>query len=68
MFVSIARQVRLGAATAAIALATFSQSFGAEGPFAGCSGPHLVEAILLAFQETHQPPSVEQVARVISDR
>ena len=38
MFVSIARQVRLGAATAAIALATFSQSFGAEGPFAGLSG------------------------------
>jgi hypothetical protein len=39
-----------------------------DGPFAGCSGPHLVEAILLAFQETHQPPSVAQVALIISDR
>jgi hypothetical protein len=36
-----------------------------DGPFAGCSGAHLVEAILLAFQETHQPPSVEQVARML---
>jgi hypothetical protein len=36
-----------------------------DGPFVGCSGAHLVEAILLAFQETHQPPSVEQVARML---
>jgi hypothetical protein len=39
----------------------------ADGPFAGCSGAHLVEAILLAFQETHRPPSVEQVARMLPD-
>ena len=37
----------------------------AEGPFAGCAGPHLVEAILTAFQETHRPPSVAQVLRVM---
>jgi hypothetical protein len=36
-----------------------------DGPFAGCSGAHLVEAILLAYQETHRPPSVEQVARML---
>jgi hypothetical protein len=36
-----------------------------DGPFAGCSGPHLVEAILLAYQENHRPPSVEQVARLL---
>jgi len=39
----------------------------ADGPFAGCSGAHLVEAILLAFQETHQPPSVAQVVRLLPD-
>jgi len=39
----------------------------ADGPFAGCSGPHLVEAILAAFQETHHPPSVEQVARILPE-
>jgi hypothetical protein len=39
----------------------------ADGPFAGCSGAHLVEAILLAFQETHRPPSVEQVLRMLPD-
>jgi hypothetical protein len=39
----------------------------ADGPFAGCSGTHLVEAILLAFQETHQPPTVEQIARTMPE-
>jgi hypothetical protein len=39
----------------------------ADGPFAGCSGAHLVEAILLAFQETHRPPSVAQVVRMLPD-
>jgi hypothetical protein len=38
-----------------------------DGPFAGCSGPHLVEAILSAFQETHRPPSVAQVLRVLPE-
>ena len=37
----------------------------AEGPFAGCSGPHLVEAILAAFQETHRAPSIAQVLRAM---
>jgi hypothetical protein len=37
----------------------------ADGPFAGCSGPHLVEAILLAYQDSHRPPSVEQIARLL---
>ena len=35
----------------------------ADGPFAGSSGPRLVEAILLAYQENHRPPSVEEVMR-----
>ena len=39
----------------------------ADGAFAGCSGAHLVEAILLAFQETHQPPTVEQIARTMPE-
>lgn len=39
----------------------------ADGPFAGCSGPHLVEAILLAFQETHQPPTIAQIARTMPE-
>jgi hypothetical protein len=39
----------------------------ADGPFAGCSGAQLVEAILLAFQETHRPPSVAQVVRMLPD-
>jgi len=38
-----------------------------DGPFAGCSGPHLVEAILSAFQETRRPPSVAQVLRVMPE-
>ncbi len=33
----------------------------ADGPFAGCAGPQLVEAMLLAFQEHHRAPSVEEV-------
>jgi hypothetical protein len=34
-----------------------------DGPFAGCAGPQLVEAILLAWQEDHRPPGVEEVLR-----
>ena len=37
----------------------------AAGPFAGCAGPQLVEAMLLAYQEQHRPPSVEEVLRRI---
>jgi hypothetical protein len=35
----------------------------ADGPFAGCQGPQLVEAMLLAWQEHHGPPTVEDVRR-----
>src|SRR6202007_79121 len=35
----------------------------ADGPFAGCAGPQLVEAMLLAFSEHHRPPSVDDVLR-----
>ena len=35
----------------------------AHGPFAGCEGPQLVEAVLLAWQENHRPPSVDEVLR-----
>ncbi|HEV2955319.1 MAG TPA: hypothetical protein VGX95_04310 [Xanthobacteraceae bacterium] len=35
----------------------------ADGPFAGCEGPRLVEAMLLAWQEHHRAPSVEEVMR-----
>jgi hypothetical protein len=38
-----------------------------DGPFAGCSGPHLVEAILTTFQETHRPPTIAQVLRVLPE-
>ena len=38
MFIRITRRVGLVAATAAVTLATFSQSLGAEGPFTGLSG------------------------------
>ena len=34
-----------------------------DEPFAGCPGPQLVEAMLLAFQEHHRAPSVEDVLR-----
>jgi hypothetical protein len=36
-----------------------------EAPFVGYSGAHLAEAILLAFQEKHLPPNVEQVIRIL---
>jgi hypothetical protein len=36
-----------------------------EAPFVGYSGAHLAEAILLASQEQHQPPNVEQVIRML---
>jgi len=39
----------------------------AEGPFAGCKGPQLVEAMLLAFQEHHRPPTVEDVMRKVAE-
>jgi hypothetical protein len=39
----------------------------AAGPFAGCAGPLLVEAMLLAYQEQHRPPSVEEVTRKIAE-
>ena len=35
----------------------------ADGPFAGCAGPQLVEAMLLAFQEHHRAPAVDDVRR-----
>jgi hypothetical protein len=38
-----------------------------EGPFAGCPGPHLVEAMLLAYQEQHHPPSVDDVLRKVAE-
>jgi hypothetical protein len=36
-----------------------------ERAFAGCSGTHLLEAILLAYREKHHPPTVEQVLRML---
>jgi hypothetical protein len=39
----------------------------AQPPFRGCSGPHLVEAIVVAYQETGAPPSVEEVLRVLAE-
>ena len=35
----------------------------ADGPFAGCEGPQLVEAVLLAWQEHHRPPETADVMR-----
>jgi hypothetical protein len=35
----------------------------AGGPFAGCPGPQLVEAMLLAYQEHHRAPTVGEVMR-----
>jgi len=32
-----------------------------DGPFAGASGPQLVEAMLLAYQDHHSAPSVDDV-------
>jgi hypothetical protein len=37
-----------------------------DGPFAGCPGPQLIEAMLLAFQERQGPPEVEDVMRVVA--
>jgi hypothetical protein len=39
----------------------------ADGPFAGCKGPRLVEAMLLAFQEHHHAPGVEDVMRKVAE-
>jgi hypothetical protein len=38
-----------------------------DGPFAGCPGPQLVEAMLLAFQEHHRPPTVDDVMRKVGE-
>ena len=39
----------------------------AAGPFAGCPGPQLVEAMLLAFQERREAPAVEDVMRKLGE-
>jgi len=39
----------------------------ADGPFAGCPGPQLIEAMLLAFQEHHRAPSVDDVLRKVAE-
>ena len=39
----------------------------ADGPFAGCAGPQLVEAMLLAFQEHHRAPGVDDVLRKVTE-
>ena len=39
----------------------------ADGPFAGCAGPQLLEAMLLAWQEHHRPPSVDDVMRKVAE-
>jgi hypothetical protein len=36
-----------------------------EAPFDGYSGAHLAEAILMAYQEEHRPPSVELIIRIL---
>ena len=38
-----------------------------DGPFAGCAGPQLVEAMLLAWQEHHRPPTVDDVRRKMAE-
>jgi hypothetical protein len=38
-----------------------------DGPFAGCAGPQLLEAMLLAFQEQHGPPTVDDVMRKVAE-
>ena len=39
----------------------------ADGPFAGCPGPQLVEAMLLAYQEHHRAPAVDEVTRKLAE-
>jgi len=39
----------------------------ADGPFAGCEGPRLVEAMLLAWQEHHRAPEVDEVRRKVAE-
>ena len=39
----------------------------AEGPFAGCPGSKLVEAMLLVFQEQHRAPAVDEVLRKVAE-
>jgi hypothetical protein len=38
-----------------------------DGPFAGCNGPQLVEAMLLAYQQHHRAPDVEDVRRKLAE-
>jgi hypothetical protein len=38
-----------------------------EPPFGECAGPHLVEAILLGYQERNQPPTIDQVRRWLAE-
>jgi hypothetical protein len=38
-----------------------------EAPFAGCHGPRLIEAMLLAYQEHHRPPEVNDVLRKVAE-
>jgi hypothetical protein len=38
-----------------------------DGPFAGCADPQLLEAMLLAFQEQHGPPTVDDVMRKVAE-
>ena len=38
-----------------------------EAPFVGYFGAHLAEAILLAYQEEHRPPNVEQIIRMLRE-
>jgi len=39
----------------------------ADGPFAGCPGPQLVEAMLLAWQEHHRAPTADDVMRKLTE-
>jgi hypothetical protein len=39
----------------------------AGGPFAGRKGPQLIEAMLLAYQEHHRAPTVEDVRRYVAE-
>ena len=36
-------------------------------PFAGCPGPQLVEAMLLAYQEHRRAPSMDEVMRKVAE-
>ncbi|HML12963.1 MAG TPA: hypothetical protein VK456_06625 [Xanthobacteraceae bacterium] len=38
-----------------------------DGPFAGCDGPQLIEAMLLAWQEHHCAPGVDEVKQKLAE-